>query len=115
VVAALPPAKNDYEERAKAIPGLPVGVWASSEGQMRVDRCGANYCGYAIGGSHAGKMVLINMRQTRENHWSGQVVDVRSGQVYAGNMSMAGANGLHIEGCALGGLICGGRTLSRVR
>jgi uncharacterized protein (DUF2147 family) len=115
VMAALPPARQDIEERAKPVPAMPIGVWSSGEGNVRVEQCGRDLCGYATGGAHAGKMVLIHMRQTRNNHWSGQVKDVRSGQTYSGHMSMVGANALHIEGCALGGLVCGGRTLSRAR
>ena len=115
VVAALPPAKQGVEERSTPAAAMPIGVWVSSEGQMRVERCGQNLCGYAVGGKNAGKMVLIHMRQTRDNHWSGQVNDVRSGQIYAGSMSMHGANALNIQGCALGGLFCGSRTMSRVQ
>ena len=114
-IAALPPAKKDLEERAKPTPAMPIGVWSSSDGQMRVERCGQNLCGYAVGGKHAGKMVLIHMRSSGNNHWSGQVNDVRSGQNYSATMSMRGPNALNIRGCALGGLFCGSRTMSRVQ
>ncbi|MGZ5940311.1 MAG: DUF2147 domain-containing protein [Rhizomicrobium sp.] len=115
VVAALPPAKQETEERAKAVPALPIGVWSSGEGQVRIQPCGKNLCGYAVGGAHAGKMVLIQMRPTRDNSWSGQVNDVRSGQNYSATMSMRGSNALTVRGCALGGLFCGSRTMSRVQ
>jgi hypothetical protein len=115
VVAALPPAKKDIEERARPVPVMPIGVWASGEGQIRVERCGRNICGYAVGGASAGQMVLIHMRPAGDNRWSGQVKDVRNGQLYSGSISMRGTNGLYIEGCVLNGLFCGGRTLSRVR
>jgi len=114
VVAALPPAK-EIEQLAKPSATSPIGVWSSSEGQMRVEQCGKNICSYAVGGAHAGKMVLRNMRQTNDNRWAGQVTDVRSGQTYSAHMSMRGPNSLNIQGCALGGLVCGGRTMSRVR
>jgi uncharacterized protein (DUF2147 family) len=113
-MAALPPAK-DLEQPAKPATAMPIGVWSASEGQMRVDPCGQNLCGYAVGGRHAGKMVVIHMRQTRDNSWSGRVVDTRSGNIYPATMSMRGANGLYIRGCALGGMICEGRSLSRAQ
>jgi uncharacterized protein (DUF2147 family) len=114
-IAALPPPKLDNEERARAAPLLPIGTWSSSDGQMRIERCGDALCGYAVGGEHAGKMVLIHMRETRANRWAGRVNDVRSGQTYTANMSMSGPNALNLQGCALGGLFCGSRTLSRAR
>ncbi len=112
VIAALPPAK-EVEPRAKPSATSPIGVWSSSEGQMRVEHCGKNICSYAVGGPHAGKMILKNMRQTSDNRWAGQVTDIRSGQTYSAHMSMRGPNALNIQGCALGGLVCGGRTLTR--
>ena len=114
-MAALPPAKQDVEQRAKPSATSPIGVWSSSEGQMRVEPCGKNLCSYAVGGPKAGAMVLKQMRQTGVNHWSGQVTDIRSGQTYSAHMSLRGTNGLNIQGCALGGMVCGGRTLTRVR
>jgi uncharacterized protein (DUF2147 family) len=113
VIAALPPAK-EIEHPARPSAPAPVGVWSSSEGQMRVEQCGKNICSYAVGGPHAGKMILRNMRQTSDNRWAGQVTDVRSGQTYSAHMSMRGPNSLNIQGCALGGLVCGGRTMTRV-
>jgi uncharacterized protein (DUF2147 family) len=114
VIAALPPAKQEAEQRPKPALAMPLGVWSSAEGQMRVEQCGKNLCSYAVGGRHAGKMILRNMRQTSDNRWAGQVTDVRSGQTYSAHMSMRGPNALNIQGCALGGLVCGGRTMSRV-
>lgn len=114
MIAALPPAK-DIEQRAKPSANSPIGVWSSSEGQMRIEQCGKNICSYAVGGSHAGKMILRNMRQTSDNRWAGQVTDIRSGQTYSAHMSMRGPNSLNIQGCALGGLVCGGRTMTRAR
>lgn len=115
VVAALPPARKDVEERARPVAVMPIGVWASDEGQIRVERCGRNICGYAVGGAKAGQMVLIQMRPAGDNRWSGQIKDVRNGQLYSGSISMRGTNGLYIQGCVLNGLFCGGRALSRVR
>jgi uncharacterized protein (DUF2147 family) len=115
VMAALPPARQDVEQRPKPTAAMPIGVWGSSEGEVRVEQCGQNLCGYAAGGKFNGKIVFNHMRPTGNNRWSGQVNDVRSGQTYAGSLAMHGANALYIQGCALGGLVCGGRTLSRVR
>ena len=79
-VAALPPVKPETEQRARATSLMPIGTWSSSDGAMRIASCGSDLCGYAVGGEHAGKMVLIHMRETSSNHRAGRVVDVRSGQ-----------------------------------
>jgi len=114
VIAALPP-KHEAEMRPRPAGNSPFGVWSSSDGQMRVESCGKRICSYAVGGPHAGKMILRYMRPAGGNRWSGQVTDVRSGQIYSASMSMRGPNALNIQGCALGGLVCGGQTFTRAR
>jgi uncharacterized protein (DUF2147 family) len=114
VIAALPEPRPDSEERARPAAPMAIGLWSGSDGQLRIEECGQYLCGYAAGGRHAGKMVLINMRQTKANYWSGRVRDFGSGGVYSATMFLRGANSLRVQGCAFGGMICDGRTLSRV-
>jgi uncharacterized protein (DUF2147 family) len=111
VIAALPPPKLETEQPAQP---APIGVWSGSDGQLRIASCGQFLCGYAGGGKHAGKQVLINMRQTKNNVWVGRVRDFQSGGVYSATMTLRSANSLRIRGCAFGGMICDGRTLARV-
>jgi uncharacterized protein (DUF2147 family) len=113
VIAALPPVKQQAEEAAKEAAPAPVGMWSGSDGKLKIEPCGQYLCGYAAGGRHAGKLILINMKQTKANHWSGRVKDFGSGGVYSASMFMRGTNSLRIQGCAFGGMICDGRTLAR--
>jgi uncharacterized protein (DUF2147 family) len=103
------------------LPGalMPVGDWMTekSEGKVRIEQCGQNLCGWAIeertGGT--GKQVLIDMKSTRENLWNGKINDVRSGSTYVSKMSLHGPNSLRVEGCAMGGMLCGGQTWTRTQ
>jgi uncharacterized protein (DUF2147 family) len=89
----------------------PVGVWRVADGSAQVH---VMPCHGALCGSVAGKRVLIRMKPNGDNLWTGTIVDVRDGTQYAGNISMQGES-LRVEGCVLGGTICGGQTWTRVR
>jgi uncharacterized protein (DUF2147 family) len=54
------------------------------------------------------------MKPNGANLWTGTIVDVRDGTQYAGKISMEGES-LRVEGCVMGGAICGGQTWTRVR
>jgi uncharacterized protein (DUF2147 family) len=90
----------------------PLGVWATEEnkGNVRVEPCGPNLCGYAV---KTGEKVLINMKPS-DTKWVGQIHDPDSGRNYDSTIAMKGPNSLRVQGCALGGLFCGGQTWSRV-
>jgi uncharacterized protein (DUF2147 family) len=55
------------------------------------------------------------MRPSNSNVWSGTVVNTVDGQRYSARMSMQGEQVLKVEGCVMGGLICGGQQWSRVK
>ena len=57
--------------------------------------------------------ILINMRATQKNRWSGKINDVRAGRTYLAQMSLTRPDALRVEGCALGGLFCGSQTWTR--
>jgi uncharacterized protein (DUF2147 family) len=89
----------------------PVGLWrvADATAQVHVMPCHGALCG-----SVHGKQVLINMKPNGTNLWTGTIVDVRDGTQYAGKILMQGES-LRVEGCVMGGAICGGQTWTRVR
>jgi uncharacterized protein (DUF2147 family) len=89
----------------------PVGVWRVADGSAQVH---VMPCRGALCGSVDGKRVLIDMRPNGANLWAGTIVDVRDGTQYVGKISMQGES-LRVEGCVLGGAICGGQTWTRVR
>jgi len=90
----------------------PLGVWQTEEnkGNVRVEPCGANLCGYAV---NSGERILINMK-AEGSKWSGRIHDPDSGKDYDSTIAMKGPNILKVQGCAFGGLFCGGQTWKRV-
>ena len=96
----------------------PVGVWLTEEkeGKVRIEPCGNNLCGYSVDAkSNAnGEQVLINMRPGKDQKWSGRILDPNSGSTYDSTLAMKGPDTLHVQGCAFGGMFCGGQTWTRV-
>ena len=46
--------------------------------------------------------------------WSGRIRDPDSGRNYDSTIALKGANALKVQGCAFGGMFCGGQTWKRV-
>jgi len=90
----------------------PVGVWATEEnkGNVRVEQCGTNLCGYA---DKTNERILINMKPDGAK-WSGRIHDPDSGKNYDSTIAMKGPNAMRVQGCAFGGMFCGGQTWKRV-
>jgi hypothetical protein len=90
----------------------PLGVWAAEDdkGNVRIEQCGANLCGYAV---KTGERVLINMKP-EGSKWSGRIHDPDSGKDYDSTIAMKGSNLLKVQGCAFGGMFCGGQTWKRI-
>ena len=101
VAAAPAPAAN-----------TPIGVWATEEnkGNVRVEQCGTNLCGYAM---KSNERILINMKPDGAK-WSGRIHDPDSGRNYDSTIAMKGPNAMRVQGCAFGGMFCGGQTWKRV-
>jgi uncharacterized protein (DUF2147 family) len=94
------------------IANSPLGVWQTEEnkGNVRVETCGANLCGYAV---NTGERILINMK-SEGSKWTGRIHDPDSGKDYDSTIAMKGSNILRVQGCAFGGMFCGGQTWKRV-
>jgi uncharacterized protein (DUF2147 family) len=116
-VAAAPPAAA-ATVAAPRDPNSPIGVWLTEEkeGKVRIEQCGANLCGYSVDAkSNAnGEQVLINMRPGADHKWSGRIHDPNSGSTYDSTIAMKGTTQLRVQGCAFGGMFCGGQTWTRV-
>jgi uncharacterized protein (DUF2147 family) len=95
-----------------AAPTTPLGIWATegNKGNVRIEQCGQNLCGYA---ANTGQKILINMRPS-DTKWVGHIHDPDSGRTYDSDIAMKGPNSLRVQGCAFGGMFCGGQTWSRV-
>jgi hypothetical protein len=113
VAAAPPPAAPAPVAAAPApAPTTPLGIWATEEnkGNVRIENCGQNLCGYAV---NTGEKILINMRP-QDSKWAGKIHDPDSGRTYDSTIAMKGTSTLQVQGCAFGGMFCGGQTWKRV-
>ena len=117
VVATTAPAPQPPVPPAQAA-NSPLGVWLTEEkeGKVRIEQCGANLCGYSVDSksNQNGEQVLINMRPGKDSKWSGRIFDPKSGSTYDSTIALRSADSLRVQGCAFGGMFCGGQTWSRV-
>ncbi len=95
----------------------PVGVWLTEEkeGKVRIEQCGGNLCGYSVDAKSNlnGEQVLINMHPGKDQKWSGRILDPNTGSTYDSTIALQG-DVLRVQGCAFGGMFCGGQTWTRV-
>ena len=111
LVAAVP-APAPVAAAPATAPTTPLGIWATEEnkGNVRIEECGSNLCGYAV---KSGEKILINMKP-QGSKWTGRIHDPDSGRNYNSTIAMKGTNALRVQGCAFGGMFCGGQTWKRV-
>ncbi|HLZ02207.1 MAG TPA: DUF2147 domain-containing protein [Bradyrhizobium sp.] len=112
-----PPAPPPVPQQAAAVPPAaapttPLGLWQTEDnkGNVRIEQCGANLCGYA---DKTNERILINMKPSGSK-WEGRIHDPDSGSNYDSTIAMKGPNLLKVQGCAFGGLFCGGQTWKRI-
>jgi len=114
VAAAPAPAPQPAPVAAAAAsdPNSPVGIWATEEnkGNVRIEECGANLCGYSV---NTGARILINMKP-QGSKWTGRIHDPDSGRNYDSTIALKSTDTLKVQGCAFGGMFCGGQTWKRV-
>jgi len=110
-----PPAPAVHQEAAAA-PATPFGLWQTEQGNVRVEPCGANLCGYGEkDGKKSSELVLVNMKPSSDHSlWSGRIHNPNTGKNYDATVAMRGPNLLKLQGCVLGGMICGGTTWKRI-
>ncbi|MFK4384869.1 DUF2147 domain-containing protein [Bradyrhizobium sp. USDA 223] len=94
-----------------------LGEWESlgAKGTVRIERCGAALCGYALSeASSRGESVLVNMKPRKRDVWAGSIYSRSSGNTYYARMTLKGSGKLHVEACALGRFWCSGNDWTRV-
>ena len=115
-VATAPPARE--QQAATVSPNSPLGLWLTEqkEGKVRIEQCGADLCGYSVDAksNHNGEQVLINMKPGKDSKWSGRILDPNTGSTYDSTIALKGTDTLRVQGCAFGGVFCGGQTWTRV-
>jgi uncharacterized protein (DUF2147 family) len=101
-------------DTAKGEPS-PIGLWQTegNQGRVRIEACGQALCGHTEGKPN--EKVLIDMVKATSTRWNGRINDIRNGRVYTSFIQLKSANSLRVEGCAFGGLFCGGETWARVQ
>jgi uncharacterized protein (DUF2147 family) len=111
-VAAIAPAPQPVAAAPTAAPTTPLGIWATEEnkGNVRIEQCGQDLCGFAV---NTGERILINMKPS-DGKWTGQIHDPDSGRNYDSTIALKGTNTLKVQGCAFGGMFCGGQTWKRI-
>jgi uncharacterized protein (DUF2147 family) len=124
VVATAPatPVQAPAPKPQAAVPAAaansPLGVWLTEEkeGKVRIEQCGPNLCGYSVDAksNQNGEQVLINMKPAKDSKWSGRILDPSSGSTYDSTIALKGSDQLRVQGCAFGGMFCGGQTWSRL-
>jgi len=97
---------------AASDPNSPLGVWSTEDnkGNVRIEECGANLCGYSV---NTGERILINMKP-QGSKWTGRIHDPSSGRNYDSTIALKSSDTLKVQGCAFGGMFCGGQTWKRV-
>jgi uncharacterized protein (DUF2147 family) len=116
--ANVAPADALASSAAVQSASTPVGVWLTEEkeGNVRIEQCGANLCGYSVDArsNQNSEQVLINMKPVKDSKWSGRILDPNTGSTYESTIALKGPDTLRVQGCALGGMFCGGQTWSRL-
>ncbi len=113
-----PAPKPQAAAPAATAANSPLGVWLTEEkeGKVRIEQCGPNLCGYSVDAksNQNGEQVLINMKPAKDAKWSGRILDPSSGSTYDSTIALKGSDRLRVQGCAFGGMFCGGQTWSRL-
>jgi uncharacterized protein (DUF2147 family) len=120
-----PPPPAPAQQQQAALPAAtaapansPLGLWLTEEkeGKVRIEQCGANLCGYSVDAksNQNGEQVLINMKPGKDAKWSGRILDPNTGSTYDSTIAMKGSDSLRVQGCAFGGMFCGGQNWTRV-
>jgi uncharacterized protein (DUF2147 family) len=116
-VVATAPAQRPATP-AVQLANTPLGVWLTEEkeGKVRIEQCGTNLCGYSVDAksNQNGEQVLINMKPGKDSKWSGRIFDPNTGSTYDSTIALKGSDTLRVQGCAFGGMFCGGQTWSRL-
>jgi hypothetical protein len=109
---AAAPAPQPAPALAASDPNSPIGIWSTEEnkGNVRIEECGANLCGYSV---NTGARILINMKP-QGSKWTGRIHDPDSGRNYDSTIALKSTDTLKVQGCAFGGMFCGGQTWKRV-
>ena len=119
----------------------PLGTWytADKDSQVRITKCGEALCGTLVGlkepndpatgrpksdknNADASKQsrpllgvpIVLAMKPSGPDQWSGNVYNASDGKTYTGSFTMTGDNTAELKGCVLS-VICKTQTWTRVK
>lgn len=115
-----------------ALAGDPAGDWLVEDGsaKIRIAICEGSLWGI-VGWEKApgkdlsnpdpakrsrdtlGMPILIDMKPSAADKWSGRIYNARDGKMYKASVELQSETALKVRGCVLGGLFCGGETWTR--
>jgi uncharacterized protein (DUF2147 family) len=89
------------------------GDWARDDGlvRTRIAPCGDAICATNFwaknpqGDEKVGDKLVMTLKETAADHWTGSAFDPQRDRTYAMEMSVAG-NRMTTRGCILGGILC---------
>jgi Uncharacterized protein conserved in bacteria (DUF2147) len=115
---SAPPPNLPAPAASASLANSPLGLWLTEEkeGKVRIEQCGNNLCGYSVDAksNQNGEQILINMKPGNDSKWSGRILDPSTGSTYDSTIALKGSDSLRVQGCAFGGVFCGGQTWSRL-
>lgn len=117
-----------------ALAAEPTGEWLVENGaaQIHIENCDGSLWGVVSweknpGGVDArnpdpalrsrpilGMPTLLDLKPGRSDRWEGHVYNAENGRTYEVNIKLTNPSTLRIEGCVLGGFLCGGQDWTRV-
>jgi len=110
----------------------PVGEWMVEKGYatIRIVDCNGQYWGVVASEQTPGidknnpdarlrsrptlgMPVLMGMKPSKPNEWSGEIYNSQDGRTYSASISLVGPDILKVQGCVLG-FLCGGENWTRI-
>jgi uncharacterized protein (DUF2147 family) len=124
-----------------ALAASPLGSWytADKESQVRITDCGGGLCGNLVwlkepndpttgkpkldknnadaskqGRPLLGTPIVLGMKPSGANAWSGNVYNASDGKTYTGSFTMTGENTAELKGCVMA-ILCKSQTWTRAK
>jgi uncharacterized protein (DUF2147 family) len=62
-----------------------------------------------------GSAVLLSLKPSGANQWTGSLYDAEDGRTYTGKLTVIDERHVKVAGCVLGGLLCQSQTWTRTK
>jgi uncharacterized protein (DUF2147 family) len=100
----------------------PYGVWVrpSTGTQVHFYDCGGKLCGKIVAvkdqsrSKEIGTVIMKGAVKSGGNIWKGDLLDVESGKIYSGVVTLEGPSALNLKGC-VAMILCRGETWRKVK